>query len=598
MKNKWIVAALLPAAAAYGQSSVSSEPNMIVTASRMLQSTDQILVPYTVVTAAQIEKMQAKSIADVLAMQPGIDIRSNGGRGQLTSIFIRGGNSGQALVLINGVRAMSASSGSADINFLPASLVERIEIIRGPRAVQYGADAMSGVINIITKPEQGTQRNRLTAGAGQNGYWQGSWNYVHSIKNHTQLHVAMNAEHSDGYNITPASLPARDYGYRTRQGVFGMTHQFNRQVSGHFNTLLSSGHADYNGNFSSSPSVLNRSIVLQQFYEGGLRYQNHSYLSQANLNYGVDDSRNEGSFSSRDVTQRYGLNWLNRWFLNDDWHVDAGIDTRQVDLGKSTTKYDETKRYNVGGYSSVSFDNGVYQSETSIRQDHNQRYGNNTNYSLAGGWYYLPEQQIKLSYATAFKAPSFSQLYYPNFGNSDLKPEKSRNLELGFAGHIKEIGYELNLYRNWYRDLIETDSSTFLPINVSKAQITGTEIILKFQTGSINQQVSYTYENPINGQTGQILAKRSWNQAKWQSDWQLNRFNLHTGLRWVGHSFSSSSRVRVPSYLILNLAAGYQINDDFKVNMSVHNALDRYYQTTYLYAAPGIQTNVTATYNF
>ncbi|CAG8999984.1 MAG: Vitamin B12 transporter BtuB [Candidatus Celerinatantimonas neptuna] len=90
MKNKWIVATLLPAAAAYGQSSVSSEPDMIVTASRMLQSSDQVLVPYTVITAAQIETMQAKSIADVLAMQPGVDIRSNGGRGQATSISIRG----------------------------------------------------------------------------------------------------------------------------------------------------------------------------------------------------------------------------------------------------------------------------------------------------------------------------------------------------------------------------------------------------------------------------------------------------------------------------------------------------------------------------
>ncbi|CAG8999985.1 MAG: Vitamin B12 transporter BtuB [Candidatus Celerinatantimonas neptuna] len=309
--------------------------------------------------------------------------------------FRFGGNSGHTLVLINGVKAMSATFGLADLNFLPASLVERIEIIRGPRVVQYGADAISGVINIITKPEKGTRRNRLTAGAGQNGYWQGRWNIVHSAKN-TQLHSAINAEHSDGCNIMPTHPPAHDYGYHTEQGVFGITHQFNEQWQGDIRALLSEGHSDYNENGTFlSASSLGKTILNQQFYDSGIEYEGSHYTSQMSLNYGIDDSRTEGESSSRIVTQRYAGHWLNRWQLFEDWHVNAGVDARQTDVGKSVTVYDIKKRYNFGEYSTLGFYRGVYQSEASIRQDHNQRYSNNTNYSLAGGWYYLPEQQIK-----------------------------------------------------------------------------------------------------------------------------------------------------------------------------------------------------------
>ncbi|CAG8999986.1 MAG: Vitamin B12 transporter BtuB [Candidatus Celerinatantimonas neptuna] len=175
-------------------------------------------------------------------------------------------------------------------------------------------------------------------------------------------------------------------------------------------------------------------------------------------------------------------------------------------------------------------------------------------------------------------------MYFPNFGNSDLQPEKSRNLELGLLGAIGKVGYEVNVYRNWYRDLIGSDSSTFLLINVDKARITGTELILKFNTGVFHHQLDYTYLDPRNKVTGKVLTYRSWNMAKWQIDFPIRSWNLHSDILWKGHQFSSSTN-RLSSYLTVNLAAIYQAGSVLKISGPIDNLFDREYQTVAEYAA-------------
>lgn len=597
MKLAKIAIAMLPLCSGVHAADSSSQTSMLVTATRLPQSTSDTLAPYTVINATQIEQMQAKSVIDVLRMQPGVQIRRNGGRGLVTSVSIRGGQSDYTLVLIDGVRAMSATLGSADLDFLPASLVERIEIIRGPRAIQYGADAMSGVINIITRPNMNDERNQVTLGAGQDGYAQGAWNVVHAFSDNTQIHFAVNSERSDGYNFMPSHPPEHHYGYHTEQGLFTLHHQFNSHLEGSLQSLSSMGHSDYNYGGTFSPnSELGKMVVNQQSYQGQLRYQKATYYSQLQLNYGVDDSRTLGASDSRTVTQNYGMNWLNRWELTRHWQLDAGIDGRQDQVGKSSTHYDRTKRYNVGGYSTVGFDNGHYLAQLSLRHDMNQQYHQVTTYSLASGWYYLPRQQIKLSYATAFKAPTFNDLYYPNYGNPDLNPEKSKTIELGFKGDLKALQYELNFYRNRYHNLIGNISGT--PYNISESQILGTEFIIHYQYGRVAQQFSYTYLDSENTQTNKVLSYRPWNSAKWQADWQINdQLNLHSGVNWVGHRFSSKVS-RLPSYWTLQLAAGYQVTSALKLSAVVHNLLDREYETVEDYQATGLQTDITAKYAF
>ncbi|MFM2486090.1 TonB-dependent receptor domain-containing protein [Celerinatantimonas yamalensis] len=600
MKLNWTVYLLLPLAAS-GQAARadSQQPNLIVTANRMPQSTSDILAPYTIISAKQIAQMQAKSITDVLAMQPGVDVRANGGIGQPSSISIRGGTSKQTLILIDGMRAMSASTGSGSLDFLPASMVERIEIIRGPRAAQYGADAMNGVVNIITKPSYAEQVNRLIVGVGQHDYWQSGWRFVHSLGEQTQFQANISAKGSTGYNFKPDSTPAHNYGYSNRQALFTLSHALNSSWSADGEAIINRGHSQYNGYGVAAEA---QKTLIQQFYSGTLNYDIDHYSSHWNMNYNVDDSRSMSSSYSRYVTQRYAASWLNSWQLNERWQVDAGLDSRQVNLSKSSVDFNQTKRYNIGGYSSVGYRMGAYQLDASLRQDHNQRYGNNTNYSFAGGWQYLPRQQIKLSYATAFHAPSFNDLFSPlNFGyqgNPNLKPEKSKNIELGLKGTLGRVHYEWNIYRTQYRDLIEITPDFSTSDNISQARITGSEMIVKFALGPIHQQLSYTYMDSQNTRTHKVLTYRPWNNAKWLADWSLTpKLNVHTGIHWNGHRFASSTQ-RLPSYWTVDVAAGYQLTPSLKLAVSAANLLDRHYQTTYQYMASGLQADLTAQYDF
>ncbi|MFM2481744.1 TonB-dependent receptor domain-containing protein [Celerinatantimonas sp. YJH-8] len=600
MKKQWsCVLFSLVVLNSYAQEGSKSTPTMLVTASRMAESTEKVLSAYTVVTSEDIERMQASSILDVLSMQPGVNIRTSGGRGTTSYTSIRGDSSSHTLVLVDGVRAMSATAGGSSISFLPVSMVERIEIIRGPRAVQYGADAMAGVINIITKPEPGEEQLRLKAGMGNRGYGQGSVRYVHQINQAMQLQASVNEERSDGYNFKPTSTLDHDYGYDTQQALVGGSYQINPKLQLHGKAILNRGHSEYNiAGFLGSPDSVAKTDLFQQFYVLGGDYQNDTYHSDLNVSYGIDDSRDH-AYHTRYVTQRYALNWINRWQFRPHWQLSGGIDGRNDDVGRSSQSYDETRRYNVAVFSQLGFDNGDYLANVSVRQDHNQRYGNDTTFGAAAGWNYLPHQQVKLSYATAFKAPNFNDLYYPGFSNPKLDPEHSNTLELGFIGNNAWFNYEVNLYQSWYRDLVSSPAPTYIPSNVSKARISGSEFILSGNTGPIQQKLSYVYQYGEDENTHRQLRYVPQHSVKWQMDWDLAHWHLHSGLKWIAKQYADvSNSVQMPSYMTLNLAVGYQITSRFKVNASAHNVLDRHYDSQSTYRAPGIDTRLNATYDF
>ncbi|MFB2872312.1 TonB-dependent receptor plug domain-containing protein, partial [Aeromonas jandaei] len=150
MSKKFLAAALLPTAAFAQQLTIPVNPTMVVTATRVAQPASSVLAPVNVVTRDEIDRLQAQTVTDVVKTLPGVEVVSNGGRGQMSSLRVRGGTSSQTLVLVDGVRSASLTAGMTELNNLPLNQVERIEYIRGPRATIYGSDAIGGVINIIT----------------------------------------------------------------------------------------------------------------------------------------------------------------------------------------------------------------------------------------------------------------------------------------------------------------------------------------------------------------------------------------------------------------------------------------------------------------
>lgn len=150
------VASLCTSISAVQAEEQASQDTMVVTANRFEQSIKNVITPVEVVTKEEIDSMQAKSLTEVLSRLPGIQIAGNGGVGQTQSVFVRGTNPSHVLMLLNGVRMGSATLGSANFGAIPLTGIERIEYIRGSRAAVYGADAVGGVINIITEYQSGT----------------------------------------------------------------------------------------------------------------------------------------------------------------------------------------------------------------------------------------------------------------------------------------------------------------------------------------------------------------------------------------------------------------------------------------------------------
>ncbi|WP_327790339.1 TonB-dependent receptor plug domain-containing protein, partial [Vibrio anguillarum] len=144
----------------------SADETMVVTANRFEQSTESVIAQVEVVTRQDIARIQAKSLTDVFKRLTGIQVTQNGGRGQQASIFVRGANSDQVLVLIDGIRFARAAKGGVDFSQLPIAFVDRVEYVRGARAAMYGSEAIGGVINIITVVSSDNEETVVSAGLG------------------------------------------------------------------------------------------------------------------------------------------------------------------------------------------------------------------------------------------------------------------------------------------------------------------------------------------------------------------------------------------------------------------------------------------------
>jgi len=142
---------------------------VVVTASRTEQPISKVIGSVTVITREQIEQRQAQSLQELLRGELGIDITNQGGQGKISNIFMRGANSNQTVILLDGQRLDSATSGTTRIEFIPVDQIERIEIVRGPRSSLYGSDAMGGIIQIFTRKNEGMNTSVSTGSYATHG---------------------------------------------------------------------------------------------------------------------------------------------------------------------------------------------------------------------------------------------------------------------------------------------------------------------------------------------------------------------------------------------------------------------------------------------
>lgn len=609
MSKKLLVAALLPTAV-FAQTTIPVNPTLVITANRVEQPISSVLAPVVVIDRAEIESRQVQSLPALLKTLPGVQITTLGGRGHMSSLFIRGTNSNHSLVLMNGRPIAAMVAGTPDLSQIPLGNIERIEYIRGPRAAVYGADAIGGVINLITKTSaKNGSETHLKGGVGSNGYGQGQVRTVQALGQQTDMNMMIGYERTDGFDVVAnAQQPDRD-GFDSLNGQFGLNHAFSNAWSGDFNAQGYDNQTEMDDAYQSA----DQSRVQAFQYDGGLKFQSETLTSRLEASYGENKLKSwlesKGESSAQPIhTGLTRFSWINSWSGVEGLNLTGGADWQQEQLKSDSRSsglaFNAPDRDNTGLFAVGSYRWQALLWELSGRTDDNEQYGRHNTWSAASGLDIDDNHNVRLSYGTGFKAPTFLDLYYPGYENPDLKPEESKNLELGFAGRYTGWDWSLNLYRNKIKNLIACQSafSTCKPDNTD-AEIRGVEVALGLETGSLHHDLSFDYTRAEDKNDGdQQLLRRAKQKASWLTQVQLGPVDLSTELLYVGKrddkNFSSfpAERVELGSYTLINLGASYGVTPQLTLGGRIDNLFDRDYAPAYGYASAGTEFKLTADY--
>ncbi|WP_116475781.1 TonB-dependent receptor domain-containing protein [Zobellella maritima] len=607
MYKKWLAAGLLPWAAFAQNSSDSTE---ITVYNRIKQPKATVLAPVEVITKAEIDRRQPKSVVELLSALPGIQFGTQtGGLGHQTSLFTRGTESDHTLVLINGRPVAQSVSGSVDWSQFPVSGIQRVEYIRGPRAAIYGANAIGGVINLITTSD--ADEVLVSTTAGSNDYYEGNLSVNQWLGEDTHLQLAGGYRETRGYDVRPTEMqPDRD-GFEQFNGQLGLTHNIDDNWTADVSLMgwNNKSQFDFTNAFDFGTSA-NESERQTYQTDGALSYSGEQLYVRFDAGYGETELKtwrdSQGKASAAKIATGIGrLAGMAQYKYSSTGYILAGVDWQQEQLldGSSLfgASFEAPNRENAGVYTSIFQTWSPLSVELTGRVDDNEQFGTHGTWQSAVSLALPYAHKSTLSYGTAYRAPNFVDLYSPFGGNLALKPEESENWELSVSGDYDVFNWELNLYRNEIDNLIVFDTDTFLPVNSPEntdALIEGAELVVKAATGPVHHRVvlEYTDAKDRNNNDEQLL-RRAKRKASWQgeADW-LNTSWFVQSL-YVGER-SDVGNVMLPSYTIWNIGARYPLTQQLTLNGKVNNLFDKDYQVVNGFDAPDMEFYVGADYRF
>jgi vitamin B12 transporter len=609
MSKKFLAAALLPTAA-FAQTTIPINPTLVITANRVEQPVSSVLAPVVVIDRAEIESRQVQSLPELLKTLPGVQIATLGGRGHISSLFIRGTNSNHSLVLMNGRPIAAMVAGTPDLSQIPLGNIERIEYIRGPRAAVYGSDAIGGVINLITKTSaKNGSETHLKGGAGSNGYGQGELRTVQSLGQKTDMNMLIGYERTDGFDVVAnTKQPDRD-GFNSKNGQFGLNHTFNDAWSADFNAQRYQNLTEFDGRYDQQQ-------VDTFQYDGGLKFQSEALTSRLEASYGENSSKSweeSKGKSSADPTHTgmTNISWINSWSGIEALNLTGGVDWQREQMKSDSrgedwstgvpvsTGFNAPDRDNTGLFAVGSYRWQALLWELSGRTDDNQQYGRHNTWSAASGLDIDENHNVRLSYGTGFKAPTFMDLYSPGYENPALKPEESKNLELDVSGRYTGWDWSANFYRNQIQNLIKCQKGyiTCTKDNTD-ADIEGIELALGLDTWLVHHDFNYDYTRAKDkNENNQQLWRRAKHKGAWLTSFTTGQMTWSTEVLYDGERLDVGN-VELSPYTLVNLGTTYAATNQLTLGGRIDNLFDRNYEVAKGYASPGTEFKVTADYRF
>ncbi|MGE6823059.1 TonB-dependent receptor domain-containing protein [Pseudomonas soli] len=586
MKIRALPLLCLPAAALAAEPSRDDAlklPDVLISASRQVESRTATSAANTVFTRADIDRLQPSSVTDLLARVPGVQVAPTGGRGSLPGIFVRGTKAAQTLVLVDGVRIANATSGDSGLQFLGIDQIERVEVLRGSRSAIYGSDAIGGVIQIFTRRGEGQGlQPRLRLAAGSNQTWQRSLGLSGS-DGATRFNLGASLDETAGIDSTgPSYASDGDHDvYRNRSLNLSLSHSFNERFEAGLNLLDSRGRREFDEPRGSSPQVPYSNFAvssLGSYFDAQLTDLWHSRLEMAHSE-NRDDSRDKLTHQSSPFnTYRDQVTWQNDLTIDDDNSVLLGGEWYE-DRVHSSTDFNEDSRWNRAVFAQHRFHNEHFSTELGVRHDENQQFGGQTTWS---GSLTLPlnaRNDLLFSYSEGFRAPTFNDLYYPGFSNPDLKPEHSKSYEVQWRSQLTDSSrLETSLYRTDLRDAISYDADANTMGNVAQARINGFEMALDQQWGAWTSTLGLALIDPRDRKSGHTLSRRARRSLSLDIDRQYDRFNVGASWQAVSSSYNDeTNNAPIGGYGLLGVRGGWAATRELRLDLKLDNLLDKRY---------------------
>ncbi|WP_322996191.1 TonB-dependent receptor plug domain-containing protein [Castellaniella sp.] len=607
----------LAATAQSPSTTVQTLDDIVITASRSAEPLADASGDITIINAQQLADARGDSMADIIGRQPGVQFISNGGPQTIAGIFLRGANSNQTLVLVDGLRISELQSGGTHLETIDPALIERVEILRGAASSLYGSDAIGGVINIITKTGRHDRPLSVWANAG--------YGTSETLKTSAGLSGA-----SHGWDYSLAGSIASSQGFDVMRGHFANntstdswghytdkdgyyshgwsgTLGYQWQPGHHIGLMAYSSylHADSDGSQDDFPYATEdnvRNLVHQQVY--AITSTNQiTPIWESVLRFGwaqdaLDYRRpTEGSFVHSSLKRSWS------WQHNIQVHPDHRLSVLGEHVAErinSDFEYDENGR----DINSLAL---IYkgrldrlQAQASLRNDDYSDHGNQLtgglglNLDLTDAW------QIGVAGSTGFRAPTFADLYQSGSmfyrGNPKLEPEKSRNIEAHLQYQDDSTQVRLTAYQNKIRDMIinVSDPITWMtsPENVNQATLRGLTLTGEHTLGSTTVRGSVDLLDPRNDDPGigegaqlQLRARQVFYAAVEHriAAWKLGAEYQYTGNRYA----DAANRTTLGGYALVNLTAAYDFNKSLGMQVRWNNVLDKDYVRVDGYSTPG-----------
>jgi vitamin B12 transporter len=556
---------------------------MIITATRTRVAADEVLVPVIVIDRATIERSGALDLADLLRFQAGIEIARNGGPGSTTSVFTRGTDSNHTLVLMDGVAINPGTIGGAGVQDIAPDLIERVEIVKGPRSSLYGSEAVGGVINIITRTP-----NTVSAEVGAGRYDQQEVHLAGGARGaRGDFGITVDAHDTDGFPPLTASDLARGYD-NVNGNVKGGIDIGHAHLGGRY--WQTSGNAEYLDFFllPADQDFDTHVAAVDLDVKAGERWDTTITLSRLH----DDIEQNQSANFVR--TDRDTLDWQNTLRLAHGHELVAGLQLSNEETAGETfgTVLDDgsgdghvdTDVYEA--YLSDNFDIGAHSFMVAARYTDHSTFGTHDTWNVEYGYPFTGATRMTAGIGTAFRAPDSTDRY--GFGgNPDLKPETSRNIEVGVRHRIgANQTLSLQAFDDRIDDLIDfvqVDQFGFVfeARNVDEARIRGVEATYALGLDPWHLRVGATLQDPEDTTTGEQLLRRAQESLTASVTRRFGRQELGLDLLWAGErkDFGFPEPVALNSYTVVNLTGGVHLGQNWTLRGNIENLFDEDYDT-------------------